>query len=172
MDPKELAAWLRDRPGQADGGSPAAIAFGNERTGLEDDELALCNIASHIPVSEAFPSLNLSPAVQIYAYELFQALGTRAAQGEDPAARPGEAPNEPVKGAWVPLSREQADALTAAVTGNLESLGFYRHPGRAEQERFIRDFISRAGLTEREGRYFGDIFAKAARLARISASQS
>ncbi|GHV44830.1 hypothetical protein AGMMS50268_16430 [Spirochaetia bacterium] len=54
------------------------------------------------------------------------------------------------------------------MTKNLETLGFYRHPGRAEQERFIRDFISRAGLTEQEGRYFGDIFAKAARLARIS----
>ncbi|GHV53421.1 RNA methyltransferase [Spirochaetia bacterium] len=155
MDPKELAAWLRDRPGQTDSGPTAdftALVFGNERTGLEDDELALCNIASHIPVSDAFPSLNLSHAVQIYAYELFQALGSAA--------------DEPVKGAWVPLSREQADALTAAVTENLEALGFYRHPGRAEQERFIRDFISRAGLTKEEGRYFGDIFAKAARLAR------
>lgn len=161
MTPGELAAWLRDRPGQADAagnanGSPAAgptaLVFGNERTGLEDDELALCNIASHIPVSDTFPSLNLSHAVQIYAYELFQVLG--------PAA------DEPVKGAWVPLSREQADALCAAVTRNLEALGFYRHPGRAEQERFIRDFISRAGLTEQEGRYFGDIFAKAARLAK------
>jgi tRNA/rRNA methyltransferase/tRNA (cytidine32/uridine32-2'-O)-methyltransferase len=161
MDPKELAAWLRDRLGQTgDNGSPTALVFGNERTGLEDDELALCNIASHIPVSDAFPSLNLSHAVQIYAYELFQTLGTRA--------MPGEAPNDLVKGAWVPLSREQADALTAAVTKNLEALGFYRHPGRAEQERFIRDFISRAGLTEQEGRYFGDIFAKAARLARIA----
>ncbi|GHV07408.1 RNA methyltransferase [Spirochaetia bacterium] len=175
MDPKELAAWLRDRPGQAASGPTAgftALVFGNERTGLEDDELALCNIASHIPVSDTFPSLNLSHAVQIYAYELFQALGTRAAlgaraaPGENPAALPEEAPNDPVKGAWVPLSREQADALTAAVTKNLEALGFYRHPGRAEQERFIRDFISRAGLTEREGRYFGDIFAKAARLAQ------
>ncbi|GHT68577.1 RNA methyltransferase [Spirochaetia bacterium] len=147
MTPRELAAWLRDRPGHT-----TALVFGNERTGLEDDELALCNIASHIPVSDTFPSLNLSHAVQIYAYELFQVLG--------PAA------DEPVKGAWVPLSREQADALTAAVTENLEALGFYRHPGRAEQERFIRDFISRAGLTKEEGRYFGDIFAKAARLAR------
>ncbi|GHV91143.1 RNA methyltransferase [Spirochaetia bacterium] len=184
MDPKELAAWLRDRPGpslegnSADAGNPTAgrttgvtagrtagrtaLVFGNERTGLEDDELALCNIASHIPVSEAFPSLNLSHAVQVYAYELFQAMGPMASiEGSPPAP-------EKVKGAWVPLSREQADALTAAVTKNLETLGFYRHPGRAEQERFIRDFISRAGLTEQEGRYFRDIFAKAARLAHVS----
>jgi tRNA/rRNA methyltransferase/tRNA (cytidine32/uridine32-2'-O)-methyltransferase len=174
MNPKELAVWLRDRPGPASGGngdagargidgggSPTALVFGNERTGLEDDELALCNIASHIPVSDAFPSLNLSHAVQIYAYELFQTIVPIGAAVSGEATGPRS-----VKGAWVPLSREQADALTAAVTGNLEALGFYRHPGRAEQERFIRDFISRAGLTEQEGRYFGDIFAKAARLAR------
>jgi tRNA/rRNA methyltransferase/tRNA (cytidine32/uridine32-2'-O)-methyltransferase len=174
MDSRELAAWLRDRPGpsgdRSGAAGPVALVFGNERTGLEDNELALCNIASHIPVSDAFPSLNLSHAVQIYAYELFQAIGPMAAaEGAVVAAVPEEATGpRPVKGAWVPLSREQADALTAAVTRNLETLGFYRHPGRAEQERFIRDFISRAGLTEQEGRYFGDIFAKAARLAWTS----
>jgi tRNA/rRNA methyltransferase/tRNA (cytidine32/uridine32-2'-O)-methyltransferase len=182
MAPRELAAWLRDRSGpsietgcetaagcEADTGSgptdspvgPTALVFGNERTGLEENELALCNIASHIPVSGACPSLNLSHAVQIYAYELFQALGPNAAPGM------GQ-----VKGAWVPLSRAQADALTTAVTRNLETLGFYRRPGRAEQERFIRDFISRAGLTEGEGRYFGDIFDKAARLAQKPPARS
>jgi tRNA/rRNA methyltransferase/tRNA (cytidine32/uridine32-2'-O)-methyltransferase len=150
MDSRELALWLRERPG------PAALAFGNERTGLEDAELDLCNIASHIPVSDDFPSLNLSHAVQIYAYELYRALGSGA---EDAAGA-----LLPVKGAWVPLTRGQADSLTVSIVKNLESLGFYRHPGREEQARFIRDFISRAGLSEREGKYLGDIFAKAARM--------
>jgi tRNA/rRNA methyltransferase/tRNA (cytidine32/uridine32-2'-O)-methyltransferase len=151
MDCRELALWLRDRPGGA------ALAFGNERSGLDDRELALCNIASHIPVSDAFPSLNLSHAVQIYGYELFRALGPREAL--DPAAPPA------VKGAWEPLSRDRAEALAASIAGNLESLGFYRHPGREEQIRFIRDFISRAALSQREGAYLGNIAAKAARLA-------
>jgi tRNA/rRNA methyltransferase/tRNA (cytidine32/uridine32-2'-O)-methyltransferase len=151
LDSRELALWLREKPGKA------ALAFGNERTGLEDAELDLCNIASHIPVSDAFPSLNLSHAVQIYAYELYRALGLPEAA--DAAGAP-----LPVKGAWVPLTRKEVDALTAGITGNLESLGFYRHPGREEQARFIRDFISRAGLSEREGKYLADIFAKAARM--------
>jgi tRNA/rRNA methyltransferase/tRNA (cytidine32/uridine32-2'-O)-methyltransferase len=160
MDSRELAQWLREMPG------PAALAFGNERTGLEDAELDLCNIASHIPVSDDFPSLNLSHAVQIYAYELYCALGS-ALPGEDPAgglptARPGP---QPVKGAWIPLTQDQAGSLTTTIVKDLESLGFYRHPGREEQTRFIRDFISRAGLSEREGKYLGDIFAKAARMA-------
>ncbi|MDR2748043.1 MAG: RNA methyltransferase [Treponema sp.] len=164
MDCRELALWLEDRPGKA------ALAFGNERSGLDDGELALCNIASHVPAAGIFPSLNLSHAVQIYGYELFRALGPEAAGDTSPLS--GSPPGgerlfrtAPVKGAWTPLDRAQAEALAAAITGNLESLGFYRHPGREEQTRFIRDFISRAALSPREGKYFGDIFAKAARLA-------
>jgi tRNA/rRNA methyltransferase/tRNA (cytidine32/uridine32-2'-O)-methyltransferase len=148
MDCRELALWLRDRPG------PAALAFGNERSGLDNTELSLCNIASHIPVSDSFPSLNLSHAVQVYGYELFRALGPDT----------GDSPAGPVKGAWVPLDRDQAEALAASIAGNLESLGFYRHPGREEQLRFIRDLVSRAALSQREGAYLDGIFAKAARL--------
>ena len=158
MDPRTLAAWLRDRlpvePGRPTG--PIALVFGNERAGLEDAELDLCGVASHIPVSGDFPSLNLSHAVQIYAYELFLAFGGAAA-----AASAGP---DPVKGEWVPLNRTQVDGLTASITSTLADLGFYKHPGREEQTRFLRDLISRAGLTEREGKYLRDIFAKAARL--------
>jgi len=149
LEPRALMSWLASRT-QNYTAAPLALVFGNERTGLTDDELNFCNIASHIPVSEAFPSLNLSHAVQIYAYELFLAFG-------------GAAEN-PVKGEWVPLERPAVDELTAEITGTLAELGFYKHPGREEQTRFLRDLICRAGLTEREGRYLKDIFAKAARL--------
>jgi tRNA/rRNA methyltransferase/tRNA (cytidine32/uridine32-2'-O)-methyltransferase len=165
LEPRALMSWLaprlqhcagkdtgKDAAAKAIGraAAPLALVFGNERTGLTDDELNFCNIASHIPVSDAFPSLNLSHAVQIYAYELFLAFG-------------GAAEN-PVKGEWVPLERPAVDELTADITETLAELGFYRHPGREEQTRFLRDLICRAGLTEREGRYLKDIFAKAARL--------
>jgi tRNA/rRNA methyltransferase/tRNA (cytidine32/uridine32-2'-O)-methyltransferase len=142
-DPAETAASLKDRPG------PAALVFGNERTGLEAAELDLCNLASHIPADPVFPSLNLSHAVQIYAYELFRALGPAAA--EPP-------------GRWIPLDRQGTDLLVRRVTDSLESLGFYKQPGREEQETFFRDVFCRAGLTAREAQYMGDIFAKAARL--------
>jgi tRNA/rRNA methyltransferase/tRNA (cytidine32/uridine32-2'-O)-methyltransferase len=159
MDPRSLAAWLRERfPGNA---GPVALVFGNERAGLEDAELDLCNIASHIPASAAFPSLNLSHAVQIYAYELFMAQGGENAAADN-AAGPG-----PVKGEWTPLNRTQVAGLTASITGILAELGFYKHPGREEQTIFLRDLISRAGLTGREGNYLRDIFAKAARLGSM-----
>ncbi len=49
-----------------------AVVFGNERTGLEDDELEECTLAVTIPSSDEFGSLNLSHAVQIMCYHFFR----------------------------------------------------------------------------------------------------
>jgi len=151
MTAAEAAAFIKGHPG------PAALVFGNERTGLEDYEIDLCNMASHIPVDEVFPSINLSHAVQIYAYELFQALA-----GHEKDA---------VKGQWTPLDEEAIEALVADVTGNLGILGFYRQAGREEQERFFRDVFSRAAITEREGQYFSGLMARAAQLMKKSVKE-
>jgi tRNA/rRNA methyltransferase/tRNA (cytidine32/uridine32-2'-O)-methyltransferase len=146
MPPDKAALFLKNREGNA------AILFGNERTGLEDGELDMCSLASHIPVSDAFPSLNLSHAVQIYGYELFRTLSDVRF----------------VAGQWSPMSKGQIDILVRSVTNSLESVGFYKQRGRDYQERFFRDLFSRAGLSEQEGGYMADIFAKAARLAMKS----
>ena len=152
MTPAETAAFLKEQPGSA------ALVFGNERTGLEDDELELCNLASHIPADEAFPSLNLSHAVMVYAYELFKQLA-----GPEPAA---------VKGQWVPLNQEAIETLVREVTDNFGILGFYKQAGRVEQQRFFRDIFSRAAITEREGSYFGSLIARAVRLAKKNRSSN
>jgi tRNA/rRNA methyltransferase/tRNA (cytidine32/uridine32-2'-O)-methyltransferase len=151
LTPAEAAAFIRDHPG------PAALVFGNERTGLEDGELRLCNMASYIPASDAFPSLNLSHAVQIYAYELFRTLAP------DLAETGGAADKAP--GRWVPLAQEDLDALSRSISDSLARLGFYKQPGREDQELFFRNIFSRSGLTQREGKYIAAIFSKAARLA-------
>ena len=159
LEPRALAQWLTHREsGGKEDGAGVALVFGNERTGLEDDELNFCNAASHIPVSDDFPSLNLSHAVQIYAYEMFLAFGGAAGGGPAQAS---------VKGEWVPLALPAVEQLTGEITGALAGLGFYKNPGREEQTRFLRDLICRAGLTEREGRYLKDIFIKAARLGSM-----
>ena len=151
MTPRVLAAWLSERPpatgNLSDGG--AAIVFGNERTGLEDDELALCSAASHIPVSDAQPSLNLSHAVLIYAYEFFLAMGEQRS----------------VKGEWTAMNQNEIESLVKSITDNLANLGFYKKPNRENQSRFLHDIISRAGLSNSEGDYFKNIVTKAGRLS-------
>ncbi|MDR0464171.1 MAG: TrmJ/YjtD family RNA methyltransferase [Treponema sp.] len=141
MTPRALAAWLAERPG------PAAIIFGNERTGLKEAELEMCNIASHIPVCENHPSLNLSHAVQIYAYELFLAMEKQL----------------PIKGEWTAMNQEEISALVSSITDTLADIGFYKYPNREEQTRFLRDVISRAGMSINEGKYFRNIIIKAAK---------
>jgi len=139
MPPRELAAWLADQSGSA------AIVFGNERTGLDEEELKLCNFASHIPVSEAQPSLNLSHAMLIYAYEFFSAMEKQ----------------RPVKGEWTPMTQTEVSTLVGSITDTLESFGFYKKSNRKDQAHFLQDIISRAGLSDREGKYFKEIITKA-----------
>ncbi|GHV84806.1 tRNA (cytidine/uridine-2'-O-)-methyltransferase TrmJ [Spirochaetia bacterium] len=151
---RELATFLKDKDGSA------AIVFGSERTGLSGEELELCNMASHIPVSPVFPSMNLSHAVQVYAYELYQVLtkDSRGSSLEEPRG-----PN-PVPGQWVPMTAAEINTMVRSISDSLASTGFYKHPGRAEQERFLRDIFARSGLSLSEGRYLSTIISKAGRL--------
>jgi tRNA/rRNA methyltransferase len=50
--------------------SSAAIVFGREDRGLENDQIELCHLVSYVPIVQAYPSLNLAQAVMIYAYSL------------------------------------------------------------------------------------------------------
>ncbi len=142
ISPRETAEYITGRSGKT------ALVFGNERTGLEKNELALCSMASHIPADDSFPSLNLSHAVQIYAYELFLA----AARG--PVSQ------------WVPVDRTVLDPAVKVISDSLEALGFYKQYGREDQERFFRDIFSRAGITLKETRYIEQLFKKIAFLGK------
>jgi TrmH family RNA methyltransferase len=46
-----------------------AIVFGRERTGLTNEELALCHQLVHIPSNPEYSSLNVASAVQLISYE-------------------------------------------------------------------------------------------------------
>jgi tRNA (cytidine32/uridine32-2'-O)-methyltransferase len=66
LSPKEAAETLRSEAA----GGPVAIVFGPERTGLHGTHLEICHAVTAIPQRTDHPSLNLSHAVAIYAYEL------------------------------------------------------------------------------------------------------
>lgn len=48
----------------------AAVVFGREDSGLRNEELAVCDVVTSIPMKTSFPSLNLAQAVMLYAWEL------------------------------------------------------------------------------------------------------
>ena len=102
------ALWARDGAAElvamaATG--DVALVFGNETSGLSNDELAMCRRWAMIPVNAEFSSLNLAAAVQVMCYELRLAA-------LDPGAPP--APENP------PASFEEIrrfhEHLEAAVT--------------------------------------------------------
>lgn len=55
---------------QLDDSVQVAILFGQERTGLTNEELLRCHYHIQIPTNPDFSSLNLAQAVQIIAYEI------------------------------------------------------------------------------------------------------
>ena len=62
--PRELVAEASARSDEQ-----WAIVFGDERSGLSNEDLAECHALSFIPSSDEQPSLNLAQAVVVYAYE-------------------------------------------------------------------------------------------------------
>jgi tRNA/rRNA methyltransferase len=62
-----------------------ALVFGNETSGLSNEELGHCQRIAVIPSNPGYASLNLAAAVQIACYEIAVAAGThaRAERGRD-----------------------------------------------------------------------------------------
>lgn len=112
----------------------AAIVFGNEVNGLENKDLALCHEIISIPSSTTFPSLNLSHAVMIVAYELYLAAGAGVVSRADSAL----APSEEIENFFAHLQE------TLQATGFLER----EHPERMMFS--LRQIFGRARLTGRD----------------------
>jgi len=134
-----------------------AIVFGNERTGLENDELMRCHAAVHIPSDPSFSSLNLAQAVQVLAYEL--RLASLDASGEFTEALPKADP---------PATAEQLEYFFAHLAQTLDDIDF--HKGRSPRtilQRLRRLFL-RSDLDQRELRILRGIFDDAQRMARLA----
>jgi tRNA/rRNA methyltransferase len=138
---RELAAPLRwARAGAAEIVAAAAhgevaVVFGNETSGLSNEELALCGIPVMIPANPEYSSLNLGAAVQVMCYEL--RLGALA---------PGAA--EPVKAQ--PASFEEIRQFYAHLEQSLIDSGFLdpAHPKRLLPR--LHRLFDRAGLEKEE----------------------
>lgn len=59
-----------------------ALVFGQEQSGLLNEELAKCHFQVTIPANPAYPSLNLAQAVQILTYECRMAILTSGCEPE------------------------------------------------------------------------------------------
>jgi len=157
LEPRPAAARALDVAAQA---GQVAIVFGNERTGLENDELMSCHASVHIPSAADFPSLNLAQAVQVLAYELRIGALQRA-----PAAQ--------ASGKTEPLATTaDLEHFFAHLAQMLDDIDF--HKGRSPRtimQRLRRLFL-RNDLEQREVRILRGIFDDAQRMARLAKAKT
>ena len=128
---------LRERIGCTAG--PIALLFGNERSGLSDEELRYCNVACHIPTHPQQPSLNLSHAVQIVLYEFFRL-------------------EEQTPEQQMPMNQAEIYRLSEELCEHMRAMGLHDTLGNQRTELFVRDILSRATLAAREGQRLQRIF--------------
>ncbi|HUW54063.1 MAG TPA: RNA methyltransferase [Rhodanobacter sp.] len=137
-------------------GEQVALVFGNERSGLENEELARCHAMVRIPSVDDFSSLNLSQAVQVMAYELRMAI-----LGDDaPAAPPVH--DEP------PADAAQMERFYEHLAQTLDDIDF--HKGRTATTILLRlrKLFQRAQPDNRELRVLHGILADAQRMAQLA----
>ena len=151
--PEEFADMADDitEGATTEAGGKVAVIFGNERTGLTDEQLDECNLGVTIPSSDNFGSLNLSHAVQIMSYHLFR---------KSLVEKKGE-----YRG-YTPLTLERVDRTVKTITDNMQKIGFFKMPGREDMENFWRSILSRASLSEGEAQYLEKTFDKMSGLAK------
>lgn len=129
LDVREAAAEVASLgPDEA-----AALVFGPERSGLTRDELALCGRLATIPAHPGQPSLNLSHAAAVAAYEVFRA--SRRPEVPPRRATHGE------KEGMLALLRE--GLLRIEALPRLNTDGYFRE---------WRELFQRADLTPKEVR--------------------
>ncbi len=129
--PRELPAELAaDPPGTA-----TAIVFGPEPSGLTNDELALASLLVRVPTAPVQPTLNLSQAVVVIAYELFVARQAGIEAG--PAAEPR-------------ASGDEVAGFFDQLAGLLRRVRFARDTTIGGVERDLRQLVARAAPTRRE----------------------
>ena len=145
--PEEFAKTANRISGTEKKGGKVAVVFGNERTGLDDNEILECEMGVTIPSSEEFGSLNLSHAVQIMCYTLFRY-------------------NEKNKIGYTPIDSKRLKKTVTTIADNLQKIGFFSVTGRKDMEIFWRDILSRSALSEGEAQYIEKIFDKAAGLSK------
>jgi tRNA/rRNA methyltransferase len=134
------AIAMAETAAAAQAGEKHGILFGPERTGLDNDDVALASSVLTFPVNPAYGSLNLAQAVLLCGYEYFKARQGGAAPFDAGERSP-------------PAQREMTLSFFEFVEGKLEDAGFFRPVSkRPVMQRNLRNMFHRMNLTQQDVR--------------------
>ncbi len=121
-----------------------ALVFGNETSGLTNDELLRCQRLVHIPANPAYPSLNLAAAVMVACYEV---------------ATTSDAHGIPGAGAGEAATADDVQGFIAHLESSVVESGYIdpEKPGRFMER--MRRLFARAGLEREEVRVMRGMLA-------------
>ncbi len=142
MSPREAAVFLAREVG----GGTAALVFGPEDSGLTAEELSLCHGIISIPSDDGYPSLNLSHAVMVVAYETRMALASRDLQVRS----------------FGRASREEYATMLHQVETVLERTGFFIRNPRDRVMLHLKEIFARGVDTSQDARIIRGAFRRIA----------
>jgi len=121
-----------------------ALLFGNETSGLSNDELLRCQRLAHIPANPAYSSLNLAAAVQVACYELAASAGAHGL---------------PASGTAEPATGDDVEGFFAHLQSSVREAGYVdpENPGRFMER--MRRLFARSGLERSEVRILRGMLA-------------
>ncbi len=129
-------------------GAGVAILFGAERTGLQNQDIALSNVVITVPLNPGMSSLNLAQAVLLVAYEWLQAGMDDPVEIVDPTI------------GRMPAKKQQMEVFFQHVEQELLVAGFFPNADmRDHMMEVIRGWLTRTKPTEREIRMLHGVLA-------------
>lgn len=142
----------------------AALVFGCERTGLENEDLQRCHATVCIPANPDYASLNLAAAVQILAYEYHVAV--LALQSETVVL-----PHTLLEADEAPATHEDMERFFGHLAELMEQVEF--HKGRAPEivTSRLRRLYLRANMDLREIKILRGLFSDTQRMLKLKRSQ-
>ncbi len=118
------------------GENRAAVLFGPEASGLDNDAMSYADRLLHYPMNPDFTSLNLAQAVLLFSWEWWSSRGAAVTTYEQ---------------GWESASREELEHYLHRLEDELDVAGFFTNPAkRANTMRKIRSFYSRSRPSSQE----------------------
>ncbi|MBI4439974.1 RNA methyltransferase [Candidatus Woesearchaeota archaeon] len=111
----------------------AGILFGREDSGLTNEEILLCDFIVSIPASSEYPAMNISHAVAIVCYEIFQKKMEKKIFSKYPAA-----------------GKMEKEALLKKIDRILDRMEFSTKEKKQTQKIIWKRILGKGMLTRRE----------------------
>jgi len=110
-----------DYPNMLSSGGKAALVFGPERTGLENAEIAACDIIITIPTDPEFFSLNIAQSVVVVGYEWWKQSSESRIQSSEKKLAELRIPNSELL-----ATKADWQGLFAQLEEYLDEVNYYR----------------------------------------------